>query len=315
MDNLLGNAIKYSPRPDTIYVEVTRHGDSAPLWVTDHGVGIPSDELTRVLDRFHRGTNVSPEMRGSGIGLHGIRQIVEQHGGSVGVESQPGTGSTFTVRLPLRPVVRWRCWTRSGEPEQQVRGVVIGVQTRDWRQRTQWIADLLKRRTGEDLEAWKARVAASDFADEASLRTWLTEQGVTGYPQMLLVMERFGYPDFLLASADELIDEQYADREELRPILDAILARAASLGEVTVQARKGYVSLLTPKRTFAAIQPTTRKRVDLGLKLKDPRRRGPLAANSSMGSSVVNARIPLSSVDDVNDEVDGLLREAYADNT
>ena len=188
------------------------------------------------------------------------------------------------------------------------------MQTRDWRQHTQWIGDLLKRRTGDDLEAWKARVLSGDFADEAGLRTWLAEQGVTGYPQTLLVMERFGYPDFLLASANELIDEQYADRPELRPILDAILARAASLGEVAVQARKGYVSLLTPKRTFAAVQPTSRRRVDLGLKLKDPRRRGPLAANSSMGSSVVNARIPLASVEDVNDEVEDLLRQAYRDN-
>src|SRR5919201_4388016 len=174
------------------------------------------------------------------------------------------------------------------------------MQTRDWRQRTEWIADLLKRRTGEDLETWKDRLAAREFADEAGLRTWLTEQGVTGYPQMLLVMERFGYPDFLLASADELIDEQYADRPRLRAILDAILARAASLGEITVQARKGYVSLLTPRRTFAAVQPTSRTRVDLGLKLRDRRRRGPLAANSAMGSSVVNARIALASVDDVD---------------
>jgi len=186
---------------------------------------------------------------------------------------------------------------------------------RDWRQRTQWIADLLQRRTGEDLEVWKARVNSGGFTDEVSLRSWLAEHGVTGYPQMLLVMERFGYPDFLLASADELIDEQYADRPELRAILDAILARAVGLGEITIQARKGYVSLLTSRRTFAAVQPTTRKRVDLGLKLKDPRRRGPLAANSSMGSSVVNARVPLASVDDVNDEVEDLLREAYADNS
>src|ERR671935_2479638 len=106
------------------------------------------------------------------------------------------------------------------------------MQARDWRQRTQWIADLLKRRTGQDLATWKARVVSGGFADEASLRAWLAEQGVTGYPQMLLVMERFGYPDFLLASADELIDEQYADRPQLRPIFDAIIDAAAGLGEV-----------------------------------------------------------------------------------
>jgi len=86
---------------------------------------------------------------------------------------------------------------------------------------------------------------------------------VTGYAQSLLVMERFGYPDFLVASADELIDGQYKDRPQLRPILDAILAATAGLGEVVIQARKTFVSLVTPRRTFARVQATTRNRVDL----------------------------------------------------
>lgn len=70
---------------------------------------------------------------------------------------------------------------------------------------------------------------------------------MTGYPAMLLVMERFGYPDYLIASVDELIEGQYADRPALR--------------------HKTYVALVTPRRTFAAVQPTTKKRVDLGLRL------------------------------------------------
>jgi hypothetical protein len=188
------------------------------------------------------------------------------------------------------------------------------METRDWRARQAWVADLLKRRTGEDVEAWNTHIAAHGFADEASLRAWLSEQGVSGYPQMLLVMERFGYPDWLLATADDLIDGQYADRPELRPILDELIARASAFGEITVQARKNYVSLLTPRRTFAAVQPTTRTRVDLGLKLADPRRQGKLERNSSMGSSVVNARIALKSFEDVDEEVEGWLRQAYADN-
>jgi signal transduction histidine kinase len=54
-----------------------------------------------VFDRFYRGSNVARDMRGAGIGLSGVRQIVEQHGGSVGVTSEEGVGSTFMVRLPL----------------------------------------------------------------------------------------------------------------------------------------------------------------------------------------------------------------------
>jgi hypothetical protein len=186
---------------------------------------------------------------------------------------------------------------------------------RDWRTRNQWIADLLQRRTGQGVDAWNARIRSTGFADEARLRSWLAANGVNGYPQMLLVMEQFGYPDFLLATADELIDRQYADRPELRPILEAILARTATVGEFTIQARQGYVSLLTPRRTFAAVQPTTRRRVDLGLKLANPRGHPRLAQNSSMGSSVINARVTLASIEDVDDEVEALLRRAYEDNT
>ena len=71
---------------------------------------------------------------------------------------------------------------------------------------------LLKERTGENVDAWNRRVKGKCFKDEKSLRAWLTEQGVSGYAQSLLVMERFGYPDFLLASAEQLIGARYADR-------------------------------------------------------------------------------------------------------
>jgi hypothetical protein len=188
------------------------------------------------------------------------------------------------------------------------------MQTRDWREQNQWIADLLKRRTGDDVATWKARIREAGLGDEASLRAWLTERGVTGYLQGMLVMERFGYPDFLLASADELIDGQYADRPVLRPILDAVLALAAGMGEVTVQARKTYVSLLTPKRTFAAVQATTRRRVDLGLRLADSRPAGRLESAASVGQSAVTVRIGLTSVEEVDDEVEGWLRRAYEEN-
>ena len=185
---------------------------------------------------------------------------------------------------------------------------------RDWRQMNQWMADLLKRRTGDDVETWNARVRQSGVGDEASLRAWLAARGVTGYPQMLLVMERFGYPDFLLATADKLVEGQYADRPTLRPILEAVLARAGQVGSVTVQARKTYVSLVTPRRTFAAVQATTRRRVDLGLRLAEPPLGGRLEAAGSMGSSAVTARIGLSSVEEVDDDVERWLRRAYEEN-
>ncbi|HLH26733.1 MAG TPA: hybrid sensor histidine kinase/response regulator [Chloroflexota bacterium] len=103
--NLLGNAVKYSPGGGDVAVTVTREGTPPDAWavlrVRDEGLGIPAEDLPRVFERFYRGTNVAGQIQGSGIGLAGARQIVEQHGGSIAVESQEGVGSTFTVRLPL----------------------------------------------------------------------------------------------------------------------------------------------------------------------------------------------------------------------
>ena len=130
------------------------------------------------------------------------------------------------------------------------------------------MAQRLRDQTGQDLTSWNARVRAEGPDNEAGLRVWLAGQGVTGYSANLLVRERFGYPGWFTASAEELISAQYADRTALRPIFDSLIEAASAVGAV-VQARKTYVSLLTPRRTFARIQATTRTRVDLALRL-DP---------------------------------------------
>ncbi|HLZ07978.1 MAG TPA: DUF5655 domain-containing protein [Chloroflexota bacterium] len=148
-----------------------------------------------------------------------------------------------------------------------------------------------------------------------SLRGWLTENVVTGYPQSMPVKERFGYPSFIVASADDLVDGQNRDRPAFRPILDVILSRVASLGEVTIQTRKMYVSLVAPKRTFAAVQPTTKRRVDLGLRLDNQPPEGRLEPVANLASSVMTVRVALTSAEEVDDEVERLLRRAYAENT
>jgi hypothetical protein len=162
------------------------------------------------------------------------------------------------------------------------------------------------------VDAWNRRIKAGRFKDEQSLRAWLTEQGVTGYAQSLLVMERFGYPDFFVASADELIDAQYADRPQLRPILEAIIDAASALGEVVVQARKGYVSLVTPRRTFARVQATTKNRVDLGLRLEGQKAGGRLRPSRIHESMPL--QISLASRKELDSEVLALLRKAYEQN-
>jgi signal transduction histidine kinase len=109
LDNLLSNATKFSPQGGEIVVRVVHApatADGEPTWVLvtvqDQGVGIPVADRERIFERFGRGSNVG-HIAGTGIGLAGVRQIVEQHGGSVSVESHEGHGATFVVRLPLNP--------------------------------------------------------------------------------------------------------------------------------------------------------------------------------------------------------------------
>jgi hypothetical protein len=197
------------------------------------------------------------------------------------------------------------------EPERDAAGPVPMPPVRSWREVREWSAELLRSGTGEDVAAWNGRVAATGLSDEQSVRGWLAEQGVTGYAQALLVWERFGYPDFMTADADELIDGQYADRPALRPILDAVLLAASALGPVTAAARKTCVSLVSPRRTFAAVQATTRSRVDLGLRLDGVDPGGRLLVARNIGSGTINLRIALSGPGEVDEEVIGWLRRAY----
>jgi Family of unknown function (DUF5990)/Domain of unknown function (DUF5655) len=112
--------------------------------------------------------------------------------------------------------------------------------------------------------------------------------------------------------ADELIDAQYADRPQLRPVLDAVLAALPALGPVTVQARKTLVSLVGPRRTFAVVQATTKNRVDLGLRLDDEKPGGRLLAARDIGAA--NLRIPVTGPGDLDEEALGWLRRAYNEN-
>jgi hypothetical protein len=178
-------------------------------------------------------------------------------------------------------------------------------------QEIRWLIE----RTGEGLETWNARVRESGKEDEASLRAWLSDKGVTGYPAMLLVMERFGYPDYLQTSAEGLIENQYADRPGTRPIYDALLALLPDIGEIEVQARKTYVAFLTPKRTFSALVTTTRTRSDLGLRLPATQPdSGKLEKAKNFPQSSVTHKIGLTSADDLNDEVVGWIKRSYAEN-
>ena len=114
--NLLSNAAKYSAPGEDIAVEASRETSDGRDWallaVRNRGIGIPPDEIDRIFDTYYRATNVDASITGTGVGLAGVRHIVEQHGGQIEVDSTLGEATTFSLRLPLPSPA-----TGSTEPE------------------------------------------------------------------------------------------------------------------------------------------------------------------------------------------------------
>lgn len=110
LDNLVGNALKFSPAGGDVTIEVGREPaptsesgrpETAVLRVRDQGIGIPASDLPHVFDYLRRAGNIANTIPGTGVGLAVVRQIIERHGGTVQAASSPGSGATFTLRLPL----------------------------------------------------------------------------------------------------------------------------------------------------------------------------------------------------------------------
>lgn len=100
VDNLIGNAVKYTPPGGSVRVSASMQEDQVILRVSDTGPGIPPEEQSRVFEKFFRASNRPEDAEGSGLGLAIVKSIVESHQGRVWVESKIGAGSTFIVLLP-----------------------------------------------------------------------------------------------------------------------------------------------------------------------------------------------------------------------
>jgi signal transduction histidine kinase len=101
LNNLIGNAIKFTPTDGKVEVSLEQTPKGAEIRVVDSGVGIDPQELPMVFDRFYRGGNThESRAAGSGLGLSIVRQIVEMHGGRVAITSTPGVGTQVSVALP-----------------------------------------------------------------------------------------------------------------------------------------------------------------------------------------------------------------------
>ncbi|MCW2494095.1 ATP-binding protein [Jatrophihabitans sp.] len=102
LTNLLSNAVKFTPPDGIVTVTAINRGDAAVIQVADTGIGIPPDEVEKIFDQYFRATAAREEsINGTGLGLAIVRAVTEQHSGSVEVSSEVGTGTTFTLTLPL----------------------------------------------------------------------------------------------------------------------------------------------------------------------------------------------------------------------
>jgi signal transduction histidine kinase len=98
---LLDNAAKYTPASGTVELRLESTGSSAVIRVRDSGIGIALEDQPKIFERFYRVDKSRRDLRGAGIGLAIAQWIVQQHQGSISVQSSPGKGSTFLVELPL----------------------------------------------------------------------------------------------------------------------------------------------------------------------------------------------------------------------
>jgi signal transduction histidine kinase/DNA-binding response OmpR family regulator len=101
LSNLISNALKYTPSGGKIAVFITHHASFIILKVADSGAGIAPEDLSRIFDRFYQADNAVAKAGGTGIGLALTKELVKLLGGEITAESEPGKGSTFTVRLPI----------------------------------------------------------------------------------------------------------------------------------------------------------------------------------------------------------------------
>lgn len=99
--NFISNAVKYSPANKTVTINTAQRGNNVHVSVTDNGIGLSKDQRSRIFERFYRVEDKKNMTSGLGMGLYISQQIITNHKGTIGVESEPGKGSTFYFELPL----------------------------------------------------------------------------------------------------------------------------------------------------------------------------------------------------------------------
>lgn len=176
----------------------------------------------------------------------------------------------------------------------------------------QTMLDNLPEKTGKSFEEWCRVLAASKLEKHGEMMKLLKgEYGVThGFANMICLIYREESAATPPPSSEDMVEFQYAKKQELKPIYDQLLAAALKLGaDVEVAPKKNSVSLRR-KKQFALIQPTTKTRIDLGIQLKGQEPDGKLESGEMWGGMCTH-RIQLSSPADVDAEVLAWMKKAY----
>lgn len=178
------------------------------------------------------------------------------------------------------------------------------------------VAGSLPEKTGKSLEEWVSAVleAGIDPLDQRSVRNWLKdEHGLTKPQQEAVAIAAAKEAGWTEPGADDHLTTQYSGKKSgLKPIYDALIKEVTALGEdVVVEVRAAFAAV-NRSRQFAAIQPTTATRLDLGLRFTKPPADSRLQPAKAPGQST--HKLGLTSVDDIDEGVRGLLRQAYEQN-
>jgi hypothetical protein len=182
-----------------------------------------------------------------------------------------------------------------------------------------WIGEL-KQKTGRSLEEWLKHIKKEGPADETERRAWLKETYGLGTNTAWWLAERSvgkgaesGDPDLYLESAERDVEKMYSGgKAHLRPIYDALLKLGLKTGKEAKACPCQTIVPLYRNHVFAQIKPTTQKRIDLGFALGDMKPKGRLIDTGGFAKKDrITHRIPITSLDEIDDEVKNWLKVAY----
>ena len=170
----------------------------------------------------------------------------------------------------------------------------------------------LEQKTNKSFDEWLSIARSSGFGKTKEIINYLkSEYGLTHGYANLIALRSSNSANSTSISSKDLIETQYAGpKAHLRPIYDVLIGKVQGFGDnVEISGKKAYVSLRRNKQ-FGIIQPSTKTRLDVGINLKDKEAAGKLELSGSF-NSMVSHRVRIESIDDVDDELIGWLKEAY----